>query len=93
MTTEEFLDSPQYPLGQIPEDWEQLVIVLKEFAKLKCAEQRQICADNATLCWKNESHPKDWPYFAWNPTGTKENGDKATHVDRNTILNAPEPEL
>jgi hypothetical protein len=57
MIAEEFLDSPQYPLGQMPEDWEQLVIVLKEYAKHCCQLQRQICADNALSYLDHNDNP------------------------------------
>lgn len=86
MTAEEFLNSPQYPLGQVPEDWEQLVIVLKEFTKLKCAEQRVNCNINAKVghSYGNKQYETDDVFDVREHT---------FYVDKDSILNAPEPEL
>lgn len=63
------------------------VLKLIKLAQIDAIEETcKVCAEEAKLCWKNESHPKGYPYFAWNPTGLEKYGDKAIHVNRQSIL-------
>lgn len=59
-------------------DIKTAIRAIKEIVKLKCAEQRQICANEAKIQYeKDDRHPSHW----------------FESIDKDSILNAPEPEI
>lgn len=93
MTAEEFLQQyfTEYDIPWSPEAekfYGGISQAMIGFAQLHVEEALKAASEEAKLCWKNESHPKGYPYFAWNPSGEKNNGDLATHIDREGILKA-----
>lgn len=67
MTAEQILKSAHSKLLSIPNnrytEWEKqsqepetkiIIEAMKEYASIKCAEQRQLCLDNASVSWENE---------------------------------------
>lgn len=65
-----------------------------KFAKLKCQEQRQICADNAKVqktCFISEDNTPTYieKEFYFYPSGDT----NIIKTNKNSILNAPAPEI
>lgn len=84
MTVEEYVKSKNFytiniaVLEGFGEIYIELEDLLKEYARIKCKEQREICANSAIIGYeKLEHHPS-----AWNE-----------YIDKASILNAPEPEM
>ena len=68
---------PGYSLYTPDQEYISIVDLLKEFASIKCEEQRRLCVNNA------ETEMIVWP-----------TGNGADYVvNKDSILNAPMPEL
>jgi len=76
MIASEFLKDRQHYADSVFFDSNDVIKFLKEFALLKCAEQREICANEATIT---------------NDYGS--GGELFDCVDRDAIINSPNPEM
>lgn len=101
MTAKEYLDDVLgWECAVIPEPpthikYTEVIEYLKEFAKIKCMTQRQICYDNAKTKFFIKSTRKGSRY---KPVADGESFDiidtiQMTKIDKNSILNAPEPTI
>lgn len=78
MTTEEFLLGKELSpadLGNL-KLWDDLILWIDEFARIKCKEQRELCFEHAeTLEYETDM------------------GETTSCIQKDSIINAPEPEL
>lgn len=91
MTAKEFIES-KYPYTIVDalvfEDLE-LEDILKEFAKLKCQEQRKICAENAMVNKQGQSPM----YVQVLSAPDTIYADIEFQVDKDSVINSPQPEM
>lgn len=79
MTIENYLDNG-WPYEITEQQFEDLKEFIKRIVVIKCKEQRKICADNADA---------DYNFIG----NRDENSHIEVYVLKESILNAPEPEM
>lgn len=83
-STEEIIN--KYRKDSIKSGYLNIPEAMKEYA----AQFIELAAEEAILAWNNTPHKRGYPWFAWNPNGLEEAGDKCITVDRKSILKLKE---